>query len=76
MSICSSGQLAAGSRQCDQFFLTMTVNEPVAVLPALSEAEHETVVVATFNLLPDPGEHCTRNHVRVLCFEAPTTVEV
>jgi hypothetical protein len=37
----------------------MTVNEPVAVLPALSEAEHETVVVPTLNLLPDPGEHCT-----------------
>ena len=37
----------------------MTLNEPVAVLPAPSEAEHETVVVPTLNLLPELGEHET-----------------
>jgi hypothetical protein len=39
--------------------LTITLNEPVATLPALSDAEQTTVVVPILNLLPEPGEHAT-----------------
>ena len=42
-----------------QFLITVTLNDPLAVLPAASDAEHITVVVPTGNLVPDDGEHCT-----------------
>jgi hypothetical protein len=39
--------------------LTVIVNVDVPVLPALSVAEHETVVVPSANVLPDEGLHMT-----------------
>jgi hypothetical protein len=39
--------------------VTVTVNDPVAVLPCASAAEHDTVVVLIANVLPDGGPHVT-----------------
>ena len=38
---------------------TVTVNEPAAVLPAVSVEEQLTVVVAMANVEPDDGAHVT-----------------
>ena len=38
---------------------TVTVNDPAPVLPAVSVAEHATVVVPSGKVAPDAGAHVT-----------------